>query len=64
MRLNEKQALERLMSQSGMMKKAKGKPFELLDRVKTYKKDRLFIFGRDGSAVVSPADDNVRPMYY
>ena len=64
MRLNEKQALDRLMSmsQSGAMKKAKGKPFELLDRVKTYKKDRLFIFGRDGSAVVSPADDNVQPI--
>ena len=50
------------MSQSGAMKKAKGKPFELLDRVKTYKKDRLFIFGRDGAAVVSPADDNVQPI--
>lgn len=62
MRLNDKQALERLMSQSGMTKKAKGKPPVLLDRIKTYKKDRLFIFGKDDTAIVAPADDSVQPI--
>ena len=62
MKITANQALERIMSQSGTMRKAKGKPLQLLDRVKTYKKDRLFIFGRDGSAVVAPADDTVQPI--
>ena len=62
MKLTASQALERLMSQSGAMKKAKGKPLQLLQRVKTNRQDRLFLFGRDDVVTVAPSDDTIQPM--
>lgn len=62
MKLNATQAIERLMSQSGTMKKARGKPLQLIQRVKTYKQDRLFLFGRDDVVTVVPADDAIQPI--
>lgn len=61
MRLTPQQALERLQG-NGMTRKAKGKPLQLLDRVKTYNKDRLFLFGRDNVVTVTPSDDTIQPM--
>lgn len=60
--LTESQALERLMSQSGAMKKARGKPLQLLQRVKANRQDRLFLFGRDDKVMVAPSDDTIQPM--
>lgn len=57
MKLTPEQALERLMSTG--MRKAKGEPLQLLDRVKSNRKDRLFIFGRGDTAIVAPADDTL-----
>ncbi len=62
MKLTATQALERLMSQSGAIKKARGKPLQLLQRVKTNRQDRLFLFGRDDVVTVAPADDAVQPV--
>ena len=62
MKLNASQALERLMCEGTGMRKAKGQPPRLLDRVKTYKKDRLFIVGRGETAIVTPADDTIQPI--
>ena len=58
MRLTSNQALERLMYGTGM-RKAKGEPLQLLDRVKSNRRDRLFIFGRGDTAIVAPADDQL-----
>ena len=60
MRLTSNQALERLMSTG--MRKAKGKPLQLAQRVKSYRKDRLFVFEREGTAIVTPADDTIQPI--
>ncbi len=62
MKLTPQQALERLMSQSGMMRRARGKPLQLAQRVKSYRKDRLFVFEREGTAIVTPADDTIQPI--
>lgn len=62
MKLNASQALERLMCEGTGMRKAKGLPPRLLDRVKSKRKDRLFIFGRGGEAIVTPADDTIQPI--
>lgn len=57
MKLTPQQALERLMSTG--MRKAKGVVPRLLDRVKSNRKDRLFLFGRGDTAIVAPADDTL-----
>lgn len=61
-RLTANQALERLQDTQGGMRKAKGEPLQLIQRVKTYKQDRLFLFGRGETAIVSPADDTIQPI--
>ena len=60
MKLTPQQALERLMSTG--MRKAKGVVPRLLDRVKSNRKDRLFIFDRGDTAIVAPADDALQPI--
>ena len=52
------EALERLQG-NGLARKAKGEPLHLLDRVRIKRQDRLFIFGRGGTAIVAPADDTL-----
>lgn len=56
MKLTANEALERLQG-NGLMRRAKGEPLHLLDRVRSSRQDRLFIFGRGGTAIVAPADD-------
>lgn len=58
MRLTADQALERLQG-NGITRKTKGEPLQLLRSVKTSRKERLFIFGRSGTAIVAPADDTL-----
>lgn len=59
MRLTSNQALERLMYEGTGMRRAKGEAPRLLDRVKSNRRDRLFIFGRGETAIVAPADDQL-----
>lgn len=61
MRLTASQALERIQG-SGMARKAKGKPMRLLHSVKTSRKERLYVFGHDETAIVAPADDTLPPQ--
>ncbi len=61
MRLTPTQALERIQG-SGMARKAKGKPMQLLRSVKSSRKDRLYVFGREETAIVAPADDAIQPI--
>ena len=58
MRLTANEAMNRLQG-TGMLRKAKGQPLYLLDRVRSSRQDRLFIFGRGGTAIVAPADDTL-----
>ena len=61
MRLTPQQALERIQG-SGMTRKAKGKPMRLLRSVKSSRKERLYVFGREETAIVAPADDAIQPI--
>ena len=61
MRLTANEALERLQG-NGLARRAKGEPLHLLDRVRSRRQDRLFIFGRGGTAIVAPADDTLPPQ--
>ena len=61
MRLTASQALERIQG-SGMTRKAKGKPLQLLRSVKSSRKERLYVFGREETAIVAPADDAIQPI--
>jgi hypothetical protein len=45
-----------------MTRKAKGKPMRLLRSVKTSRKERLYVFGHDETAIVAPADDTLPPQ--
>lgn len=58
MRLTANEALNRLQG-NGLTRRAKGEPLHLLDRVRSLRQDRLFIFGRGGTAIVAPADDTL-----
>lgn len=58
MRLTANEALERLQG-NGLTRRAKGQHLHLLDRVRSKRQDRLFIFGRGGTAIVAPADDQL-----
>ena len=59
--LTQQQALERIQG-SGMTRKAKGKSMRLLRSVKTSRKERLYIFGREDTAIVAPVDDEFQPV--
>lgn len=61
MKLTPQQALERIQG-SGMTRKAKGKPLQLLRSVKSSRKERLYVFGREETAIVAPADNAIQPI--
>lgn len=61
MRITPQQALERIQG-SGMTRRSKGKPMQLLRSVKSSGKERLYVFGREDTAIVAPADDAIQPI--